>query len=329
MNAPSTPFVGDPVEPGVRRFVDAVTAAYAGHPDFGTLSLAARRDVAEQVRAPWATGGPVMSHVEEIEVPAGRVRASVRVRVLRPALEGRLPALVYLHGGGWTMFSLDTHERLMREYAARAGVVVIGVDYALAPEHRFPVAIDEVVDVIEWLAQPGTLPGIDEQRLAIGGDSAGANLAMASAIRLRDLGKGKLLRALVINYGAFDPSPAYRSYEAFGDGRYLLSSAEMKQFWNNYLRDERDARDPLAAPVVAELAGLPPAFFAITELDVLHDENVHMAERLRDAQVDVTQVVYAGTVHSFLEAVSVATVSNTALDDTSAWLRAQLASVVQ
>jgi acetyl esterase len=326
MNATSHTFSGDPMEPDIRRFVDAVTAAYARHPNFDTLTLTARRAVAEQVRAPWAAGGPGLAHGDDIDVPTREAGANVRVRVLCPALDGDLPALVYLHGGGWTMFSLDTHDRLMREYAARAQVVVIGVDYALAPERRFPVAIDQVTDVVQWLAQPGVLPGVDPRRLAIGGDSAGANLAMATALRLRDLGKADLLRALLINYGAFDPMPSYHSYEAFGDGRYLLSSDEMKQFWNNYLRDARDARDPLAAPIVAGLAGLPPAFFAITELDVLRDENLRMAERLRDAQVDVTQVVYPGTVHSFLEAVSIAAVSNTALDDTSTWLRTQLAS---
>jgi acetyl esterase len=237
MNAPSVTFSGDPLEPGIRRFVDTVTAAYASQPALDTLSLDARRIVAERVRAPWAAGGPAMAHVADIDVPTPHAGTSVRVRVLRPSLDGDLPAFIYLHGGGWTMFSLDTHDRLMREYAARAGVVVIGVDYALAPEHRFPVAINQVVDVIQWLAQPGALPGVDVRRLAIGGDSAGANLAIASALRLRDIGKGSLLRALVINYGAFDPSPSYQSYEAFGDGSYLLSSHEMKQFWRNYLRD--------------------------------------------------------------------------------------------
>ncbi|MGQ7933677.1 alpha/beta hydrolase [Paraburkholderia sp. D1E] len=320
---------GDPLESGIRRFVDTVTAAYARQPYLDTLPLVTRRAVAEQVRAPWAAGGPAMAHVDDTDVPTPRACTSVRVRVLRPPLDGDLPAFVYLHGGGWTMFSIDTHDRLMREYAARAGVVVIGVDYALAPEHRFPVALDQVVDVIQWLTQPGALPGVDVRRLAIGGDSAGANLAMATALRLRNIGKADLLRALVINYGAFDPSPSYHSYKAFGDGRYLLSSHEMKAFWNDYLRDSQDARDPLAAPILADLVDLPPSFFAITELDVLRDENLRMAERLREAQTDVTQVVYPGTVHSFLEAVSIAAVSNTALDDTSTWLRRQLASSIQ
>ncbi|RQZ16266.1 alpha/beta hydrolase [Burkholderia sp. Bp9017] len=329
MTVPSITVCVDPLEPGIRRFVDTVTAAYARQPDLDTLPLVTRRAIAEQVRAPWAAGGPAMAHVDEIDVPMPHAGTSVHMRVLRPPLDGDLPAFVYLHGGGWMMFSLDTHDRLMREYAARAGVVVIGVDYALAPEHRFPVAIDQVVQVIQWLAQPGALPGVDVRRLAIGGDSAGANLAMASALRLRDIGKGNLLRALVINYGAFDPSPAYQSYEAFGDGRYLLSSHEMRQFWSNYLRDNQDTRDPLAAPILADLANLPPSFFTITDLDVLRDENLRMAERLRDAQTDVTEVVYPGTVHSFLEAVSISAVSNTALDDTSSWLRTQLASPIQ
>jgi acetyl esterase len=324
MNAPHAPTADHALDPDIRRFVDGVAAAYAQHPDFDTLPLGARRAVAEQVRAPWAAGGPSMARTEDIEVPGAR--GAIRVRAHRPACEGDLPALVYLHGGGWTVFSVDTHDRIMREYASRAGIAVVGVDYALAPEQRFPVAIEQTVDVIRWLARAGALPGIDTRRLAVGGDSAGANLATAAALSLRDSGDADLLRALVINYGALDPSLAHESFTRYGDGRYLLSTAEMQGFWQNYLRDERDAANPLAAPILADLANLPPTFFAIAELDVLRDENLRMAERLQAAGTKVTQVVYPGTVHSFLEAVSISAVSQRALHDTSVWLREQLLS---
>jgi acetyl esterase len=327
MNAPDRSPASEALDPEIRRFVEGVTAAYAQYPDFDTLPLDARRAVAEQVRAPWAAGGPRMAETSEIDVPTAG--GAVRVRVYRPAGEGDLPAFVYLHGGGWTVFSLDTHDRLMREYAQRAGVVVIGVDYALAPEQRFPVANAQVADVVRWLARPGALPGVDRRRLAIGGDSAGANLATTAALSLRDSGEGDLLRALVVNYGALDPLPAYASYDEFGDGRYLLSSAEMKGFWGNYLRDQRDASNPLAAPMLADLANLPPAYLATASLDILRDENLRLAERLRAAGTPVTQVVYPGTVHSFLEAVSIAEVSRRALQDTSVWLRKQLITVAR
>src|SRR5205807_4157411 len=144
--------------------------------------------IAEQVRAPWTQGGPRMERTSELRIPYGE--GSVRIRVLDPEGNGPKPTLIYLHGGGWTIFSIDTHDRLMREYAARAGIVVVGVDYSLSPEARFPRAIDETVAVIRWLRLNGASIGVEPSRMAVGGDSAGAAMTIAACMKLRDEGEG-------------------------------------------------------------------------------------------------------------------------------------------
>ncbi len=245
------------------------------------------------------------------------------MRIQRPA-EGRLPGLIYLHGGGWTIFSVDTHDRVMREYAARAGCCVIGIDYALAPEHKFPVALEQVVDVVQWLAHEGEGLGIDAQRLAIGGDSAGANLSVAASLVLRDLPSSPPLCAMVLNYGAFISRCSAAACRRFDGPEYMLGCEEMNGYWRNYLRNDRDAQDPLACPLLAALGGLPPAFLAIAECDILAEQNVAMARRLRVSGVPTHSVVYAGASHSFIEAMSIAAVSSQALSDASEWLREAL-----
>ena len=162
--------VADDLDSDIRRFQREVAAAYGRYPDFDRLPLSERRRIAEDVRAPWAAGGPVMASTEDHHVgPHG-----VRIRIHRPDDRPVLPVLVYVHGGGWTMFSLDTHDRLMREYAARAGVAVMGIDYSLSPEAKFPVALDEIVSAIRctWAAGPGSRSTlrvlVDRERLPSG-----------------------------------------------------------------------------------------------------------------------------------------------------------------
>src|ERR1700741_285814 len=149
---------GSDLDPDVRRFIRTVTAAVASHPGI------------ERAPYPELRGGPAMQETRELPVPTRH--GAVRARLHRPA-DSILPGLVYLHGGGWTVFSIDTHDRVMREYASRAGCCVIGVDYALSPEQKFPVALEQVVDIVGWLGRVGRGLGIDPERLAIGGGSAG------------------------------------------------------------------------------------------------------------------------------------------------------------
>jgi acetyl esterase len=309
---------GDDLEPGIRGFVREMSARWASHPEFATSPPAEQRRIAEAVRAPLTAGGPSMAAVSEHMVPAGRA-GNVRIRCFTPSANSPA-ALIYLHGGGWTIFSLETHDRVMREYAARAGVTVVGVDYALSPEAKYPVALDQAVAVADFLSADGRRLGIDPGRLAIGGDSAGANLAVAACLRLRDRGTPRRLRAMLLNYGVFDRRLRPEALRYAGSG-YMLTDAEMEVFWNNYVRDDRDLDDPLVCPIRADLRGLPPALLAVAECDVLAEQNIRMADRLREAGVPVDLKIYRGATHSFLEAVSMSPLADRALAEGASWLR--------
>lgn len=304
------------LDPQIANFIRGIDEALQPH-DLTNLPLARVRELCEAAREPWTAGGPVMAHTSERVVPNGS--HPVRIRHYDPAPGRPKPCLVYLHGGGWTLFSLDTHDRLMREYAGRAGISVIGVDYALSPEAKFPVALDQVVAVLRWLSRAGSELDVDPEGLAVGGDSSGANLAVAACLRLRDEGGG-LPRAMLLNYGAFDATCDESSERRYGGDGYMLGSEEMRGFWENYLRDASDAGNPLACPLRAELEHLPPAFLTVAECDLLAAQNLAMAERLAAAGVPVRAPVYAKTSHSFLEAVSIAAVSDRALAEASNWL---------
>jgi acetyl esterase len=219
------------------------------------------------------------------------------------------------------MFSLDTHDRVMREYAARAGMIVVGVDYALSPEAKYPVALEQVAAVARFLAGHGDEWGVDPQRIAIGGDSAGANLAIATSLRLRDEDAGQLIRAMVLNYGVFDRLSSDDARERLGGPGNMLTSDEMEGFWRNYLRDDREADDPLVSPLRAELHGLPRTLLVVPQFDLLTEQSVRLAGLMIAAGVPVTLNMYDGAVHSFLEAVSIAPIADRAFADTAAWLR--------
>jgi acetyl esterase len=312
------------LDPEIRVFVARMKAGFAQHPPFSQLTFPEARAVAEAVRLQWRQGGPVMAATEERRIGTGP--KEVRVRIHRPDRQaaGLAPALVYLHGGGWTLFSLDTHDRVMREYAHRAGVTVVGVDYALSPEAKFPRALEQTIGVVEWLHARGAELGIDGARLAAGGDSAGGNLALASALRLRDGGREGLLRALLLSYAVVDSECSPAAVERYGGDAFMLTGEEMRDFWANYLASADQARDPYASPSRADLRGLPPVFLGISECDVLAEQNLAFTDALRAAGVETRAVVYPGTTHSFLEAVSIARVAERALQEGSAWLQSKL-----
>jgi acetyl esterase len=310
----------DDVDPDVRRFHRLVSAGFARYPDFDRLPRSEARRIAEEVRRPWTRGGPTMHATEELCIG----ELGVRVRVHHPTSASQLPTLVYVHGGGWTIFSLDTHDRLMREYAGRAGVAVVGVDYSLSPEARFPRALDECVSVVDALRAGAAGSAIDASRLAIGGDSAGANLAVATNLRLKAAGL-PVLSGMLLNYGAYDRvhTPSSQRYDG---ERYMLMASEMDGFWRNYLGADLERVDPFACPLQGDLRGLPSAFLAIAECDILADQNRLMADRLRAAGVRVEAHVYRGATHSFLESVSISALASRAFDDAAQWLRMTLVS---
>lgn len=302
----------DMADPEIRRFVDAINAAYVEHGAPAGASMATRRQVAERVRKPWREGGPIMAETREMDM------GGVRLRLHRPVDGQKLPVLLYIHGGGWTLFSIDTHDRLMREYAARAGIAVIGIDYSLSPESKFPVALEECAAALDWIESQADVLNLDADHVLIGGDSAGANLSVAACLLQRQRGRS-LPIAMLLNYGAFAPERT-PSYTRFGDD-YSLESDEMDAFWASYIDAPEQLADPLVAPLRADLTGLPPAFLAIAECDILADCNDAFARKLEEAGVPTVAVTYRGATHSFLEAVSFAPLANRAFDEQAAWIR--------
>ena len=177
----------------------------------------------------------------------------------------------------------------MRELAARTGAIVVGVDYALSPEAKYPVALDQVCAVLRHLAARGRELGIDPSRVAVAGDSAGGNLSVASCLRLRAAGDAPLPAAMALFYGVFDRRTSPEAAARFGGSGYMLAADEMEQFWRNYLTDESEADDPCVSPLRADLRGLPPALLVVPACDLLTEQSVQMARRLADAGVDVRQ----------------------------------------
>lgn len=313
------------LDPEISTFVEQMARAWAEHPPFMTLPIEEARRVAEEVRAPWRANGPQMARIFEHLVPTSG--GSLRVRLYDPGLSDPAPTLIYLHGGGFILFSIDTHDRLMREYALAGNFLVLGVDYPLSPEVRYPTALNQIVELVDWLyAEGGETLGIDPDRLAIGGDSAGGNLSVAAALRLRDRGTPDRLKGLLLNYGAFTTECSDEAEAKFGGSDAVLQRAEMDHYYKSYLGAEGLAQpDPYAAPLLADLTGLPPAFLAIPECDLLAEQSYAMADRMELAGVDVTSVIYRGATHSFLEAMSVAQVARRAIEDGASWVKSVLA----
>jgi acetyl esterase len=308
------------LDPDIMRFIDDVRERGRALTAGRDLNWPERRAVAEQSRLPWRQGGPAMAATDErvVDTEAG----PVRLRFYNPAPGSQpKPAMVYMHGGGWALFSIDTHDRLMREFAARSGMVVVGVDYALAPEARYPVASNQVVGVVRWLRLYGGEHGIDVGQLALGGDSAGGNLSMGAALKLRDAGEGDAVKAVLSIYGGFSPDCSPASRQRYGTPDDMLTSAEVDEFWSTYVGKVADRRDPYMVPVLASLRGLPPVFLLIAECDVLAEQNLLMAGCLLEAGVAVKVKVYPGAPHSFIEAMGVSALASQAIDDGAGWLR--------
>jgi len=276
------------------------------------------RALTEALNLPLSEGGPVMAESADhwLSVRGRRIQC----RLHRPSNASPLPVLVYLHGGGWVWNSIDTHDRLMREYAAASGCAVIGPDYALSPEAVFPQALEECAGVLRWVAEHGADWGLDPGRIVLGGDSAGANLAAGVALLLRDSGNPVPLRGLLLNYGVFDSRLDTPSYREFAEG-YGLTRERMEFYWRSYAPRAADRLNPLAAPLRADLSGLPPCLLQIAELDVLASENHAMAARLRAAGVAVEAEVFPGTVHGFLRAVGHVGVARRAVAQAGEWLK--------
>jgi acetyl esterase len=291
------------------------SAARAGTAGEGIAGLRAAYD-AERVF--WNEPRVELSSVVEVAAPLGAGVA--RLRLYRPAPAGDQPALVFLHGGGFVVGSLDTHDRIQRLLARRSGVVVVGVDYPLSPEHRFPVALDQVEDVILWIAEHARELAIDPGRLAVGGDSAGAHLALAAALGLRRRRPG-LLRFLLLYYGLYG-STDFPSRRRFGAPAYGLTGENLAFYERCYLGPSGDPTDARYDLLKADLRGLPPSFLGAAALDPLLDDSLALASALEAAGSETRLRVYDGVLHGFLHWSRMVPTADAALTDGAAALAA-------
>lgn len=208
------------------------------------------------------------------------------------------PGLLFFHGGGFTIGSIDSHDRVCRALAAGACCQVLSLDYRLAPEHRFPAAHDDAFDALHWVRREASSLGLDASRLAVGGDSAGGTLAAATALHARDRGIELALQLLV--YPGTSDRQDTGSHRRFAEG-YLLDAKVIQWFFDNYLRNEADRQDWRFAPLLASLEGVAPAWIAVAQYDPLRDEGIAFARRLEQAGVAVEAIEYAGMVHAFFQ----------------------------
>ncbi len=265
--------------------------------DRSRMTPAQARHRMEVDRGWWNQDRPPLARIEETTVP-GPTRP-IPVRLLYPSTDGPLPVIVYLHGGGWVVGSLETHARGMHVLANAANCVVAAVDYALAPEHKFPSAVTEVAAVVEHIAANGADWGVDPTRIAIAGDSAGANIAIGTELHLRARATSPV-SALGLIYPVTGNDFETESYRQFGPGQWGLSKAEMQAYFEHYVRGPEDFSDPRAVPMQADVAGFPPSFAAAAGLDVLRDDAVQFDAKLRAAGVPGSLTVYEGVVHGFM-----------------------------
>ncbi|MFB7286755.1 alpha/beta hydrolase [Actinacidiphila glaucinigra] len=309
------------LEPAARKFADATAA-----PPFPfDLGPATCRRALEKAQA--------LEH-DHLEVEdswvavSGGPKGSVAVRLVRPRhADGPLPAVLYLHGGGWIFGGTRTHDRLVRELAIGARTAVVFPEYTRSPEARYPQALEECYAVARWMTRHGSEHGIDPTRLAVAGDSTGGNLSAALTLLAKQRGEVSF-RHQVLFYPVTDAAFDTPSYRQFAEG-YFLRRDTMQWFWDQYTTDKEQRAQITVSPLRAtrqELAGLPPALVITAEADVLRDEGEAYADKLRAAGVPVTATRYEATIHDFvmLNALSATDAARKGVAQASAALRQAL-----
>jgi len=283
------------LDPTVRFLLEAIEAE--GSPPLESFSPVAARKVASEGMQPVQGMMEPLRSIENLRIPGPD--CEIPIRVYTPESHAPRPALIYFHGGGWVVCGLDTHDVVCSAIAHRAGAVVIAVDYRLAPENKFPAAVTDCYAATVWVAANAERFGIDRKRLAVGGDSAGGNLAAVVSLKSRDE-KGPAIALQVMVYPVTDLSSFQtQSYQEFGESHYLTKK-EMEWFREHYLGSMDDARNPQASPLLArDLGVLPPALIITAECDPLRDEGEAYGKRLSNAGVPVTYTCYAGMIHPF------------------------------
>ena len=282
-----------PLDPQAQTFLDQLAALNA--PPINQLPPELAR---QEPRALLGLAQPEpVAEVENRTIPGPQ--GDIPVRIYTPEGNGPFPVLVFFHGGGWVICDLDTHDEACRSLANGTPCIVVSVDYRLAPEHKFPAAVDDCYAAAQWAARNAASLNGDSSRIAVGGDSAGGNLTAVIAQLARDRGEPSLVFQLLIypavNFNADTPSSRENA-----DG-YFLTRDDMIWFMNHYLNSPDDKNSPLASPALtADLSGLPPALVITAEYDPLRDEGEQYGQKLKDAGVPVTTSRYNGMIHGFV-----------------------------
>jgi acetyl esterase len=294
----------------------------AGRPAYESLTAPEARAYYAQARFATNPDAPDLARVEALSIPAphGAIPARLYVPTEIRSRDGLSPALVFFHGGGWVIGDLDSHDVVCRKLAVEGALIVISVDYRLAPEHKFPAAADDAIAATKWVASNARALGIDAARLSIGGDSAGGNLTAVVALAARD-GNGPALAGQVLIYPATDFAMTHGSHSE-PETSVLLTHSVIRWFRDHYLNDAADIHDWRASPARAQsLAGLPPAYVLTAGADPLRDEGAEYAERLKQAGVPVTYKHYPGQFHGFFTMGKLLQQANVAASDIGAWLK--------
>ena len=271
----------------------------------------------------WNAGGPAMAETVDTTVPTPHGQVAIRCHL--PRAGGGLPAVVYVHGGGFVLGNLDTHDRIMRALAHESGAAVVGVDYSLSPEARFPVGIQQCAAVARHLADDGQPYGIDGTRLAFAGDSGGASMSLGTTLLLRDQADGGepavRITALALFYGLYGlrDSASRRLLGGPWDG---LTEADLDYYLGCYLSDPADAASPYVDCLAADLSrGVPPAYLASADLDPLRDDTAALVAMLTEHRVPCRHETFDGVLHGFLHNSRMLDAAVVALQHGGAFLR--------
>ena len=281
-------------------------------------NMAEERALRASLCAYWCDGAPAMHATSDVSV-AGEA-GPIRARIYRPTAQDGAPMMLLIHGGGWAFGSIEETEPMARHLAAISGAVVVSTSYRLAPEHPFPAGLHDCEATLRWILAEGRKHGGDPSRLAVGGNSAGGNLAAAVALRA----KPATFKAALLFYGVLGNSFDTSSYLHFGDGRFGLSRERMKMFFDIYVPKGMSADDFAITPMNGDLTTMPPAWVCAAEVDVLHDDSVQFYEKLRSLRGGDQFVLAEGLTHGFVNRVRHLPQAKAMIDSAAAFLKAKV-----
>jgi acetyl esterase len=294
-------------------------------PDRTTAPLSEVRAAQDRVGAFLGEGSVPLQRERDLSLPGPY--GQVPCRLYLPDGVAHPPLIVYAHGGGFMQGSLNSWDAMLRALVRQSRVAALSVDYKLSPEHRFPKAFEEMTAVTRLVAREGSDFGIDPDRLALGGDSAGANLALAAAVALHAEGL-RAVRFMVLIYGVFSTGSESPSWQRFGRGAGL-SQTQMRWIWETYLERPEQQQDWRAAPILGDLTALPPAYLIVGNLDPLLDDSRSLDQALKAAGVRSTLKVYDGLGHGFIRYGRLVGSAHKALGECAAALRDGMAAAAR